>query len=85
MDLNNLDSKENWNAVVTDYQDFRKIVCKFTKAGNRCVQTDDEIEEFIDQGGGDGVIQAMFCENKKNFTEGRYVFSKAAAVTMKLE
>ncbi|MCH5295375.1 MAG: hypothetical protein J1F14_05690 [Treponema sp.] len=44
--------------------------------------TDADVEELIKEGGGEGIAQAMYSENKKNFAEGRYVYSKAGAAAM---
>ena len=83
--LDNLDDKRNWTVKVTNYQDFRKIVCAFIKDKNPRLKTDEDIEKYIKEGGGEGIVQAMYSENKKNFAEGRYVYSKAAAAAMNLD
>ena len=80
MDLNNLDNKENWNAVVTDYQEFRKIVCAYIKRMRPKGTTDSDVEKLIEEGGSDSIIRAKFNRNKMDYAEGRYVFSDACAV-----
>ena len=80
MDLNNLRSKENWTVVVTDYSEFRKIVCAFIKTMRPKGITDVQVEELIEKGGGEGIIRAKFLKNQKDYAEGRYVFSDACAV-----
>lgn len=80
--LDNIDDERNDSVVVTNYQDFRKIMCAYIKAMRPKGTTDADVEKLIDEGGGEGIAQAMFFENKKNFAEGRYVYSKAAAAAM---
>ena len=80
--LDNIDDERNDSVVVTNYQDFRKIVCACIKAMRPKGTTDADVEELIKKGGGEGIAQAMYSENKKNFAEGRYVYSKAAATAM---
>ena len=80
--FDNLDDEKNDNVVVTDYQDFRKIVCAFIKRMRPKGITDSDVEKLIVEGGGEGIMQADFFDNKKNFAEGRYVYSKAAASAM---
>lgn len=76
--FDNLDDEKNDTVVVTDYKDFRKIVCAFIRAMNPRLKTDEDIEKYIDESD-EGIVQAMYFENQKNFAEGRYVYSKAAA------
>lgn len=83
--LEALDSKENWNVVVTNCQDFKKIVVAFIKYCNPNVKTDKDVEKFIERGGGEGIIKAIYSENKKYFVEGKYVYSKAGAAEMNLQ
>ena len=52
-----------------------------TLPGKR-LKTQEEIENFIDTGGGDGIIKAMYEENKHFFAKGLYVHSKADAAAM---
>ena len=80
--LDNLDDKRNWTVKVTNYQDFRKIMCAYIKSMRPKGTTDADVEELIKEGGGEGIAQAMYSEGKKNFAEGRYVYSKAAAAAM---
>ena len=82
--LDNLDDERNWTVKVTNYQDFHKIVCAFIDKNPR-LKTDDDIEKYIKEGGGEGIVQAMYSENKKDFAEGRYVYSQAAAAAMNLD
>ena len=85
MDLKDLDDQEKkWKMVVSKYEDFRKIVCAYIKHAYPKA-TDDYVEELIKKGGGEGIIQAMYSENKKNFAKGMYVCSKAAAAAMNLD
>lgn len=83
MDLKNLNSKENWNVVVTDYQDFRKVVVAFIKYG-KPKMTDNEVEKCIKRVG-EGLIHAKFNMNKKDYAEGKYVFNDAAAISTNYE
>lgn len=80
--FDNLSDKKNWTVKVTNYQDFRKIMCAYIKDMRPKGTTDADVEELIDKGGGEGIAQAMYFENKKNFAEGRYVYSKAAAMNL---
>lgn len=80
--LDNIDDERNDSVVVTNYQDFRKIMCAYIKDMRPKGTTDADVEELIDKGGGEGIAQAMYFENKKNFAEGRYVYSKAAAMNL---
>lgn len=77
-----LDDERRWTVKVTDYKDFRKIMCAFIKRMRPKGTTDTDVEKLIDEGGGEGIAQAMFFENKKDFAEGRYVYSTAAAAAM---
>lgn len=43
------------------------------------------MEKFIERGGGEGIIKAIYSENKKHFVEGKYVYSKAGVAEMNLE
>ena len=83
--LDNLSDKKNWTVKVTNYQDFRKIVGAFIRKMNPRLKTDEDIEKYIKEGGGEGIVQAMYFENKKDFAEGRYVYSQAAAAAMNLD
>lgn len=80
--FDNLDDEKNDNVVVTDYQDFRKIVCACIKAMRPKGTTDADVEELFKKGGGEGIAQAMYSEGKRDFAEGRYVYNDAAAVAM---
>ena len=80
--LDNLDDKRNWTVKVTNYQDFRKIMCAYIKRLRPKGTTDADVEELIKEGGGEGIAQAMYSKNKKDFAEGRYVYSQAAAAAM---
>ncbi len=84
LDLKNLSDEERQNTVVTNYDDFRKIVCAYIRFMNPRLKTEEDIEKYIAESD-EGLIQAMYCENKKNFAEGRYVYSKAAAAAMNLD
>ena len=77
--------KEKTEVVVTEYDDFRKIVCEQIKQQHGNLKTDKDVEKFIDNGGGEGVIKSAFNENKKDFAEGKYVYSTASAVAMNLD
>ena len=83
--LENLEDKKNWDVVVTNYQDFKKIVVAFIKYCNPNVKTDKDVETFIERGGGEGIIKATYSENKKYFAEGKYVYSQASVAEMNLE
>ena len=83
--LKNLDDEKNDNVVVTNYQDFRKIVCAFIKEMHYYIKTDEDVEKYIKEGGGDGIIRVMYNENKENFAQGKYVYSKAGACAMNLD
>ncbi len=82
--FDNLDDEKNDNIVVTNYADFRKIVCAYIRFMNPRLKTEEDVEKYIAESD-EGLIQAMYCENKKNFAEGRYVYSKAAAAAMNLD
>lgn len=82
--FDNLDDEKNDTVVVTDYKDFRKIVCAFIRAMNPRLKTDEDIEKYIDESD-EGIVQAIYSENKKHFAEGRYVYSQAAAAAMNLD
>ncbi len=82
--LDNLDDKANWTVSITNYADFRKIVCAFIRSRNPRLKTDEDVEKYIADSD-EGIVQAMYCKNKKNFAEGRYVYSKAAAAAMNLD
>lgn len=77
-----LDDERRWTVKVTDYKDFRKIMCAYIKAMRPKGTTDADVEKLIDKGGGEGIAQATFFENKKDFAEGRYVYGTAAADAM---
>lgn len=83
--LKNLDDEKNDNVVVTNYQDFRKIVCAFIKEMHAYVKTDEDVEKYIKKGGGDAIIRAMYDENKEDFAKGKYVYSKAGVSAMDLD
>nr|DAE33882.1 MAG TPA: SynN [Caudoviricetes sp.] len=79
--LENFNDEKNWTVKITDYKDFRTIV----KAKIRYMHpdlTDKDMEECIEKGGGYGIMDAIFNENKKDFAEGRYVYSQAGAAAM---
>ena len=80
--LENLDDKRNWTVKVTNYQDFRKIVCACIKRMRPKGTTDADVEELIKEGGGEGMAQAIYSKGKKDFAEGRYVYNDAAAAAM---
>ena len=80
--LENLDDKRNWTVKVTNYQDFRKIVCACIKRMRPKGTTDAYVEELIKEGGGEGIAQAIYSKGKKDFAEGRYVYNDAAAAAM---
>ena len=80
--LDNLSDKRNWTVKVTNYQDFRKIMCAYIKRMRPKGTTDADVEELIKEGGGEGIAQAIYSENKKDFAEGRYVYSQAGAAAM---
>ena len=82
--LDNIDDERNDSVVVTNYQDFRKIMCAYIKYAYP-KSTDTDVEELIKKGGGEGIAQAIYAKNKKNFAEGRYVYSKTAAAAMNYE
>ena len=82
--LDNLDDERNDNVVITNYQDFRKIVCAFIREMNPRLKTDEDIEKYIAESD-EGIVQAMYSKNKKDFAEGRYVYSQAAAAAMNLD
>ncbi len=65
--LNNLDDEKNWTVAVTDYQDFRKIVCAFINRMRPKGTTDEKVEKLIEDGGGETIMQAEFNKNKKDF------------------
>lgn len=79
--LENLDDEKNWTVKITDYKDFRTIVKANIKYMNPNM-TDKDIEERIEEEGGYGIMDAIFNENKKDFAEGRYVYSQAGAAAM---
>lgn len=83
-DLNNLSDKKNWTVAVNNYKDFRKIVCAYIRAMNPRLKTDEDVEKYIAESD-EGIVQAMYSENKKDFAEGRYVYSTAAAAAMNLD
>ncbi|MBQ9630072.1 MAG: hypothetical protein IJR49_00590, partial [Treponema sp.] len=80
MNLENLDSDENDRVVVTDYIEFRKIVCAYIKRMRPKGTTDTDVEKLIEEGGSESIIRAKFNRNKKDYAEGRYVFYDACAV-----
>ena len=80
--LENLDDKRNWTVKVTNYQDFRKIVCACIKRMRPKGTTDAYVEGLIKEGGGEGIAQAIYSKGKKDFAEGRYVYNDAAAAAM---
>ncbi len=79
MDLKNLSSKENWTVKITDYKDFLKIVKAYIIYMNENI-TEKNVDKRILEAGGEGIIRAAFNENKKNFANGKYVFSVASSV-----
>ena len=83
MDFDNLSNKKNWEVVVTNYNDYRKIVCAYIKAGNPHLKTDEDVEKFIN--GEEGMIRASYNLNKKDFAQGKYVVSVASATAMNLD
>ncbi len=82
-DFDNLDNEKNWEVVVTNYKDYRKIVCACIKRENSYVKTDEDVENFID--GEEGIIRASFNMNKKDFAEGKYVLSIASVTATNLD
>lgn len=84
-DIIELWKKDKWNIVVTNYEDFRKIVCEYIKQGNTWMKTDEQLEEFIKEGGGEGIICAKYHAGIKDFAKGLYVSNDAAACAMNLE
>ena len=67
------------NLVVKTYAEFRKVVCECIKEQNTYLKSQEEVENFIETGGGEGIIEAMYNENKHFFEKGLYVQSKASA------
>lgn len=49
--FDNLDDEKNDNVVVTNYEDFRKIVCAFIKRMRPKDTTDSDVEKLIVEGG----------------------------------
>lgn len=84
-DIIELWEKDKWNIVVTNYKDFRKIVCEYIKQGNTWMTTDEAVEEFIKRGGGEGIIRSKYHEGMNDFAKGLYVSNDAAACAMNLE
>lgn len=84
MSLKDVEEQYQCSVVVTNYEEFRKIVCEMIKKQHPYIKSDEEVEKFIEQGGGEGTIKAMYNENKEDFAEGRYVYSQAAAAAMNL-
>ena len=82
-DFENLDNEKNYDVVVTNYKDFRKIVCACIKRDNPYIKTDEEVEKFID--GEEGIIRAKYNLNKKDYAEGKYVLNDASATAMNLD
>ncbi len=78
--FNDLDSKENWNVVVTNYQDFYRIVCEYIKYMRPEVNTTKEAEKYIEENNGKELILAKYHMGKKDFAEGKYVHSDACTV-----
>ncbi len=58
-DLNNLSDKKNWTVAVTNYEDFRKIVCAYIRKMNPRLKTDEDIEKYIAESD-EGIVQAMY-------------------------
>ena len=87
--FNDLNSKENWNVVVTNYQDFKKIVYAFVRYMHPSLKlkTDEDAEKYIqnDSVGGEDMIKATYAENKKYFAEGKYVYSQACSVVGEID
>lgn len=55
--------------VVTSYKDFRKLVCEYIKQKYPAiVKTDEDVEEFIDNGGGEVSLKKI-AEFLQIFTE----------------
>ena len=80
--LDNIDDERNDSVIVTNYQDFRKIMCACIKRMRPKGTTDAYVEELIKEGGGEGIAQAIYSKGKKDFAEGRYVYNDTAAAAM---
>lgn len=71
--------KKNAYLVVKTYAEFREIVCEYIKEQNTYLKSQEEVENFIETGGGEGIIEATYNENKHYFAKGLYVQSQASA------
>ena len=83
MDFENLNNEKNWDVVITNYEDYRKVVVACIKQQNPHVKTNEDVEKFID--GEEGMIEASYNLNKEYFAKGKYVISVAAATVMNLD
>jgi len=83
--LKNLNDERNDIVVVTNYQDFRKIVCAFIKEQHFYVKTEEDVEKYIKKGGGDDIIRVTYDRYKNDFAKGKYVYCQAAAAAMNLD
>ena len=80
-DLSNfLNDERRWSVVVTNYQDFYKIVCEYVKRKRPEVNTTKEAEKYIEENNGEELILATYHQGKKDFAEGKYVCNDASAV-----
>ena len=80
-DLSNfLNDERRWSVVVTNYQDFYKIVCEYIKYMRPEVNTTEEAEKYIKENNGKELILAKYHMGKKDFAEGKYVCNDASAV-----
>ena len=87
--LENLDDERNWTVVVTNYEDFKKIVYAFIRQTHPRLnlKTDKDVDNYVknDSSGGEGMIGAMYSERKKYFKEGKYVYSSASCAAMNVD
>ena len=65
-DLSNfLNDERRWSVVVTNYQDFYKIVCEYVKRKRPEVNTTKEAEKYIEENNGKELILATYHQGKK--------------------
>ena len=87
--LENLDDERNWTVVVTNYEDFKEIVYAFIRQTHPRLnlKTDKDVDNYVknDSSGGEGMIGAMYNERKKDFKEGKYVYSSASCAAMNVD
>ena len=83
MDFENLSNEKNYDVVITNYEDYRKIVIACIKEQNPYLKTDKDVEKFIN--GEEGIIEASYNLNKAYFSKGKYVLSVATATAMNLD